>query len=162
MKSKLGNSTKKLIKIAEEKKKELESSNHHESVKIKSLANMFEGKIGTNPMQKNPENVERGEKLNKLYGGNVEYEKEIEVEVDNDDENDNNKIKKIVNSNLGQAMRISVKRRITVTKMASDVNQLQPCTCENDNKDNFILEESKPRTMTHVKKFKKPNFKLDK
>ena len=60
MRTKLGNSCRKLIKLQEEeKKRELEPQNNQEkNVKIKSLANLFEGKIGV--QLKNFPKLEKG------------------------------------------------------------------------------------------------------
>jgi hypothetical protein len=196
MRTKLGNSTKKLIAIKEEENKiKIENTNtnininskinHTENVKIKSLANMFEGKIGINLMQKNSnedqnqkiENKESdmGEKLNKLYGENVSNIKDIELELD-DDENEiedknidkdlNRKINLIGNlnnSNTGNNNNtIITKRKITVTKFNYDIKNEKEKENEKEIKKYSLKEDYKPRTITHVKKFKKPDFKLDK
>ena len=60
------------------------------NIKIKGLANMFEGKIGMNQVRNFMENSVPKEnamddKLKKLYGKEVEYEKEIEIEDDEED-----------------------------------------------------------------------------
>ena len=66
MRTKLGNSCRKLIKLQEEeKKRELEPQNNQEkNVKIKSLANLFEGKIGV--QLKNLSKLEKG-KIKIIY-----------------------------------------------------------------------------------------------
>lgn len=144
MKQKMGNSTKKILAQQEEKKKkEMESaSNHHDSEKIKSMANILAGKIGIDPLKKSIgiKVTPMDQKLNKLYGCGVEQEKEIVIEDDDCNDNSNK----------------NVTRRITVTKLSQDIEEPK------EKREDFILEESKPRTLTHVKKFKKKDFKLDK
>lgn len=178
MKEKLGNSQKKLLAINKEKENKIEeekinNQNNHEnvSVKIKSFANMFEGKIGygnsvqkvnsnSNENQKKENNImDMSEKLKKLYGENANDLKEVELEVD-DDENENEKQNEgnNLNSKFKNAI-ISVKRRITVTKYSSDINEK---IVTETVKKNSLIEEKKPTISSHVKKFKKPDFKLDK
>lgn len=165
MKLKMGNSTKKLVaKKEEEKKQEAEAKantqNINDNVKIKSLANMFEGKIGVNPMKKPDEQKSSnvmGDRLNKLYGGGVQQEKEVEV----DDDEEINNVNRQRNANTICINNSSVERRITVTKLTPEEEKEKELAALKRG-DSIEIEESKPRTMTQVKKFKKPNFKLDK
>lgn len=166
MKLKMGNSTKKLLaKKEEEKNKEAENqkANPSDNIKIKSLANMFEGKIAHNPFSKLAENKPitssgMNEKLNKLYGGGMQQEKEIELEDNNNEDND-----KFTKANRSGTGTIQVRRRITVTKLDADIPIINPIDNQKKNEDEGIqMECSKPRTMTQVKKFKKRDFKLDK
>lgn len=100
MKLKLGNSQKKLQLLKEPKKDELEPQKNtgENTIKIKSMASLFENKIGgsfmnrPNQVTNNPNNninisnisEEKNEKLKKLYGEDIEYEKEIEIKEDSE------------------------------------------------------------------------------
>jgi hypothetical protein len=179
MREKMGNSTRKLIaKKEEEKKIQVENfkNNENVNVKIKSLANMFEGKItvATDSLQKrnsnennNQNQVNRAsdmsEKLNKLYGENANNLKQVELEVEIDDDENQ---KDCSNSNKKNSI-ITVKRKITVTKLSIDRsnNEIEiekEKEKEKNVKKTSLIEENKPQTFNNARKFKKPDFKLDK
>ncbi len=163
MKLKMGNSTSKIIAKNSEKDKEaekLKENNKDESSnKVKNLASMLAEKIQFAPAAKGQFNnnddfdarqQDKKTKLNKLFQGNsdVQFEQEIIVE-DNDEESFNTP----KNNYQYNCLKSSSKENDILVQHQKNL----------DDEDYFMKQiENKPRMMTTVKKFKKPEFKLDK
>lgn len=158
MKLKMGNSTNKIIarQNADKEKdaEKLKENKNEENNKVKNLANMLADKIQFAPAAKGQFNgldaqQAKKSKMNRLFQGNddVQFEQEEKI-IEDDDEGDEKGSFKI-QENEG--------------KNAKESDLLQQHQKNLDDEDYFMKQiENRPRMMTTVKKFKKPEFKLDK
>ncbi len=189
MKKKMGNSTDKIIKANAEKAGEIEKGNNEkkEPNNVKNIAGMLANKIILGSAVKdqfNNVNNNKENRLNRLYQGHndIQFEKEEKV-IDDDKNDDMNKMKNNIEKNLQRNLiasknlhnnHLSGKKdemnnmyhnfsRINLDK--EDANKMNTKIKLNDShdlEDNFmILIENKPRLMSQVKKFKKPEFRLE-
>lgn len=134
MKLKMGNSTNKILtKLNAEK--DTPKTPGLENEKIKSIANLLQNKINLNPNSKsiydNDENNTKEKKFARFYENDEDVQYEKEVILEEEDE----------------VMELVKK------------NKENPIDMDED-KFNKLLE-NKPRMMTQVKKFKRPEFKLE-
>lgn len=134
MKLKMGNSTNKILtKLNAEK--DTPKIPTLENEKIKSIANLLQNKINLNPNSKsiydNDENNTKEKKFARLYENDEDVQYEKEVILEEEDE----------------VMELDKK------------NTENPIDMDEDKFSKLL--EKKPRMMTQVKKFKRPEFKLE-